>query len=219
MAYNITSLITTKELALYEKHLSICLRTNGLSFSVLSPKGTLLTAGEVEMTFTTNFNLYNYNLVGGVDSAAVLMDDGRVEVMYFELRERHGFTWNAKESIDFRLPYDISGQFSLNYRSPRVAAQGTTKQEFVMNIGFKRPFFNKKLNLSLSVRDITNSRNRNVVTWGEQFHQKSISKRNSRTFALTATYNFGTNNKDKKGKNGKDGDSSRDDDMIIDDFD
>lgn len=171
------------------------------------------------VTFTTNFNLYNYNLVGGVDSAAVLMDDGRVEVMYFELRERHGFTWNAKESVDIRLPYDISGQFSLNYRSPRVAAQGTTKQEFVMNIGFKRPFFDRKLNLSLSVRDITNSRNRDVVTYGEQFHQRSISKRNSRTLAFTATYNFGTGNKDKKGKKGKDSDSSRDDDMMMDDFD
>ncbi|MCQ2262459.1 MAG: DUF3822 family protein [Bacteroidales bacterium] len=56
MAYNITSLITTKELALYEKHLSICLRTNGLSFSVLSQKGTLLTAGDVEMTFSSNFS-------------------------------------------------------------------------------------------------------------------------------------------------------------------
>ena len=56
MAYNITSLISTKELALYEKHLSICLRTNGLSFSILSPKGTLLTAGDVEMNFATNFS-------------------------------------------------------------------------------------------------------------------------------------------------------------------
>lgn len=57
MAYNITSLVTTeKENALYEKKMSICLRTNGLSFSVRSRKNVLLMAGEVAMNFNENFS-------------------------------------------------------------------------------------------------------------------------------------------------------------------
>ena len=50
MSYNITSLtVTPKEVPSYYKRLSICVKSNGFSFSRTTTQGILLTFGEIEM--------------------------------------------------------------------------------------------------------------------------------------------------------------------------
>ncbi len=169
------------------------------------------------LTFTTNANLYYYNLVGGETSIEVVGDDGVLRSRNLTLRQRGGWSWNLKENLEFRLPKAITGQLTLNYRSPRVSAQGKSMNTFGMNLGLKRQFLNKKLSLAFNVRDITNSNKFNTETWSDSFHQISKSTRNGRTFNLNATYSFG-NNKNKGDKKGKDGRSDIDNDMNFDDF-
>lgn len=170
------------------------------------------------LTLTSNVNLYYYNLVGGETSIEVTDANGVLSRRDLTLKQRNGFSWDFKEGVDFRLPKKITGQFTLNYRSPRVSAQGKSMNTFFMNIGFKRQFLEKKLSLSFNIRDILNSNKFNSETWSETFHQISKTTRNGRTFNLNATYSFG-NNKNKDGRKGnKDGRSGVDDDMNFEDF-
>lgn len=170
------------------------------------------------LTLTTNVNLYYYNLVGGDTQIEVTDSKGTLVRRDLSLRKRDGFSWDFKEGIDFRLPKNITGQFTLNYRSPRVAAQGKNNNSFFMNIGLKRQFLDKKLSLAFNVRDILNTNKRNMETWSDSFHQVSKTTRNGRTFNLNASYSFGNNNNKNNKKGGKDGKSGFDDDMNFDDF-
>lgn len=169
------------------------------------------------ITFTTNVNLYYYNLVGGETSIETTDSEGILVRRSLTLKQREGFSWDLKEGIDFRLPKDITGQFTFNFRSPRVAAQGKNMNTYFMNVGLKRQFLDKKLSLSFNIRDILNSNKRNVESWSDSFHQISKTTRNGRTFNLNASYSFGNNN-NKNGKKGKDGKAGLDDDMNFDDF-
>ncbi len=170
------------------------------------------------LTLTTNVNLYYFNLVGGETFIEVPDASGVMTRRELTLKKRGGWSWDFKEGVDFRLPKGITGQFTFNFRSPRVAAQGKSQNSYFMNIGFKRQFFDKKLSLAFNVRDILNSNKRNMETWSESFHQISKTSRNGRTFNLNASYSFGNNN-NKSGKKGKDGKSGgMDDDMNFDDF-
>ena len=170
------------------------------------------------LTLTTNVNLYYYNLVGGDTQIEVTDSKGTLVRRDLSLRKRDGFSWDFKEGIDFRLPKNITGQFTLNYRSPRVAAQGKNNNSFFMNIGLKRQFLDKKLSLAFNVRDILNTNKRNMETWSDSFHQVSKTTRNGRTFNLNASYSFGNNKNKNNKKGGKDGKSGFDDDMNFDDF-
>lgn len=170
------------------------------------------------LTLTTNFNLYYYNLVGGDTQIEVTDSKGTLVRRDLSLRKRDGFSWDFKEGIDFRLPKNITGQFTLNYRSPRVAAQGKNNNSFFMNIGLKRQFLDKKLSLAFNVRDILNTNKRNMETWSDSFHQVSKTTRNGRTFNLNASYSFGNNKNKNNKKGGKEGKSGFDDDMNFDDF-
>lgn len=49
----------------------------------------------------------------------------------------------------------------------------------------------RKLNLSLMVRDLLNSRKMRSTTWGEDFYQQTESYFHGRMAGLTISYNFG----------------------------
>ena len=116
------------------------------------------------------------------------------------------------------MPKAITGQFTFNYRSPRVAAQGKNMNTFFMNIGFKKQFLDNRLSLSFNVRDILNSNKRKRETWSDSFYQVSKTTRNGRTFNLNASYSFGNNHHKSGKKKGKDGKVDMDDDMNFEDF-
>lgn len=170
------------------------------------------------LTLTTNVNLYYYNLVGGESSIEVADSEGVLKKRLLTLRQRNGISWDLKEGVDFRLPKGITGQFTFNYRSPRVAAQGKNMNTFFMNIGFKRQFMDNRLSLSFNVRDILNSNKRKRETWSDSFYQVAKTTRNGRTFNLNASYSFGNNHHKSSKKKGKEGKTEMDDDMIFDDF-
>ena len=170
------------------------------------------------VTLTSNVNLYYYNLVGGESTIEVANSDGVLTKKLLTLKQRSGFSWDFKEGVDFRLPKAITGQFTFNYRSPRVAAQGKNMNTLFMNIGFKRQFLDNRLSLSFNVRDILNSNKRKRETWSDTFYQVSKTTRNGRTFNLNASYSFGNNHHKSGKKKGKDGKVDMDDDMNFEDF-
>ncbi len=153
------------------------------------------------LDLTTNLNAYYYKLDGFtylIDGQTVTGD------------ERHSFTWNARSTASFRLPYDMSLQLTGNYRSRQVITQGHRKPSYGLDFGFRKNFFNKALSLSINCRDVLNSRRWENYTESDTFWRHQMNKRRSRTFRFTLTYNFG-NMKKKRGS--MDGEHQGDDDQ------
>ncbi|MDD4142920.1 MAG: outer membrane beta-barrel family protein, partial [Bacteroidales bacterium] len=110
----------------------------------------------------------------------------------------HGFSWDAKMIANFALPYSMSLQITGRYNSPSIVAQGKRDANYALDAGFKKSFFNRRLSLSLSARDILDSRKWHTYTYGDGFIQDYCGWRGGREFRLTATWSFGNMKSNKK---------------------
>lgn len=112
------------------------------------------------------------------------------------------FSWNAKMIANVILPYGISLQVTGNYNAKQVVAQGYREPNYSLDAGLRKSFFDKKLSLSISARDLLDSRRRHTITSGTGFWQDDESWRGGRRFSFTLTYSFGNMNA-KKNKSAK----------------
>lgn len=147
------------------------------------------------LTLTTNINLYNYTLQGGTFRVEQDEDGNTVPV---SLSGNSSFSWSGKMSADLTLPWKLMGQVSANYNSPRASIQGRNHHLFTMNAGLKRAFLNRKLNASLSVRDIFNTFQFHSTNYGDDFWQDNKMQFMGTTFYLNLSYNFGNMGQGKK---------------------
>lgn len=107
------------------------------------------------------------------------------------LPERQSFAWNARVIANLMFSPSFSGQITGQYRSAQLQAQGEQKALYTMDLGLRKSFFNRKLNINLNVRDLLNTRRFSNISWGEGFYQESEMRRAGRTIGLTVSYNFG----------------------------
>ncbi len=127
-------------------------------------------------------------------------------------------SWNFRLLANVMFSKTFTGQFTANYQSPRVVSQGENGQEYSFDLGLKKTFWDKKLSLAFTVRDIFATKRDVSDTESDDFRQHSESWRYAPNFRLTATYNFGNNGNGKKAnaKKGKhnNGDLLEDDNMM-----
>ena len=95
------------------------------------------------------------------------------------------------------LPWDISLQATGRFRGREAIAQGHRNASGSLDLGLRKHLWNKLFTLSLNVRDVLNTRRFETYTSSDTFWRHQKNWRNSRTFSLTLTYNFG-NTKPKK---------------------
>ncbi len=96
-------------------------------------------------------------------------------------------------------------QLRMNYRGPRETTQGRRNGIISLDLGASRDFMNKKLTLTLSARDLFNSRKRVWETFvGDLFETGEFQWR-ARVFKFTATYKILNDKKRSKGKRPKGG--------------
>lgn len=146
------------------------------------------------LQLTTSVNAY-YNTLSAENYHSTL-NGTPVDI---NLQAQNIFAWSARLNAAFLFTKTFSGQVTARYRSPRVVAQGNSSHSYSIDLGLRKSFLEKKLALSLSVRDLLNSRSRSTTTWGDGFWQYQQRKWNSRTIAMTITYSFGNmKSKDKK---------------------
>lgn len=74
------------------------------------------------------------------------------------------YSWTARGSSRFSLPKEIDGQVTLNYRAPRETVQGKRLAITSMDLGFSKEILKRKGTLTLSVKDLFNSRRRRGIT-------------------------------------------------------
>ena len=106
------------------------------------------------------------------------------------------FTWFGRITSRFTF-FDSDLQARMNYRGPRQSPQGTTEAVGSFDIGWSKDFLSKKMTITLSVRDLFNSRRRRGVTEFEGFYELNDFQWRLRSFNLAANYRL--NQKKKRG--------------------
>jgi len=114
------------------------------------------------------------------------------------------FSWSANVMANFMLSKTFSGQITGEYESPELIAQGMQTAKYSIDLGIRKTFMERKLSVSLNIRDLLNSDRESSITSGSGFYQSSSSYFHGRMAMLTISYNFG-NMKPKQGEMKKQG--------------
>ncbi|WKN30633.1 TonB-dependent receptor [Porifericola rhodea] len=101
-----------------------------------------------------------------------------------------GVSWNAKLTTDLSLPYNIDFQLTGNYTAPEIEAQGRDLARYYTDISLQRGFLDNKLDLSVSLRDVFDTRRFAGENYGEDFLQTFEYKRESRILLVSLGYQF-----------------------------
>lgn len=159
------------------------------------------------LNLTTSLNFY-YNKL---DSTRY--DDPYNSSISTLIPEQKNFSWSGRVMANIILGKNTSGQVTADYSAPTLIAQGKQSSSYAIDLGLRQTFMDRKLSLSLMVRDLLNSRKTNTTTWGDGFYQESKSYFHGRMIGLTASYSFGNT----KAKNDKKKTDNNQSDMMMDD--
>lgn len=118
------------------------------------------------------------------------------------------YTWFARLNNRVTVAKNIDMQMRLNYRAPRETTQGKQKSYTTMDLGASKDIFKNKGTLTLSVRDVFNSRRRRSISFNEGFYQESSFQWRSRQITLSLNYRLNQNK--KRGGRGDGGDRGGD---------
>lgn len=137
------------------------------------------------LNLTSSVNFY----YGKVNQGIYINPNNGIEEEVIKGQE--SFSWNARVMGNIMFSPTFTGQVAAQYRSPRAIAQGRQESDYSIDLGLRKSFFNRNLNVSVNVRDLLDSRRRKSTTSGEGFNKYSESYWHGRTFGLTVSYNFG----------------------------
>ncbi len=129
---------------------------------------------------------------------------GDSEVFDFNAKDA---SWRGRYSATFNLPANFDFQFQANYRGEQTNGQSIRKDIFTMNLGLAKDVFKKNATINLSVRDLLNSRKREIITTGENFERNLQMQWRERQINLSFTYRF---NQKKKRERQRDSDGGDD---------
>jgi len=124
----------------------------------------------------------------------------------YELNETDNITWNGRITTKLSF-WDSDLQLRANYRGPRETSQGSTQGIGSLDIGWSKDFLEQKnLTVTLSVRDLFNSRKRNSIVDIQDFYQESEFQWRARTASVTLSYRINQKKKrfDRNSRGGGD---------------
>lgn len=133
------------------------------------------------LDLTTTINLYYYKL----DAFKYIINNQTITG-----EEDENFSWNARMTASMMLPWGVTMQLTGRYNAKRIVAQGHREPSYSLDLGLRK-MFNKNWSISVSARDLLDSRGWHSVTENASFRRDSESSRGGRTFGVTLTYSFG----------------------------
>jgi len=102
----------------------------------------------------------------------------------------NGLAMNTKVTSDFKLPFNLSLQFIFNYDSPEIEAQGRDLEQYYLDASLQKSFFKNKGSLSVSMRDVFDTRRFAGNSLTNTFSQTFYAKRETQIVLVSARYNF-----------------------------
>jgi len=122
----------------------------------------------------------------------------------YNLNETDNVTWNGRITARITL-FNSDLQIRTNYRGGRQTSQGRSNGIASVDIGWSMDFLeSKNLSITLSIRDLFNSRRRDGFTVLDDFYQQSDFQWRARTASITASYRI-NQKKNRRSNGGRDG--------------
>jgi len=113
------------------------------------------------------------------------------------------YSWTGRLTSRFTFWDGADFQVRTNHRAGRATQQGTRDAITSFDLGFTKDLLNKNLTLTLSVRDLLNSRKRIYERFGPDFYEDGEFQWRARSASLTANYRI--NMKKQRGRRGGQG--------------
>lgn len=146
-----------------------------------------------------NFNLYGYN------TKAEYFDD--LTNRKYDL-SGEGISWNGRISNNFSLPNQLSFRVNGNYRAGQKDAQSERKPSYSIDLALSKDVLKGAGTISLSVRDLLNSRKFKKHTFGVGYDSDMEMQWRSRQISLNFSYRINQNKKrereSQRGSSGED---------------
>ncbi|MEL7251290.1 MAG: TonB-dependent receptor [Bacteroidota bacterium] len=150
-------------------------RTTGVTERIqrVNPDGTTITRPENLATqdnlgfeLTANYKLASWlKLNGDLNLFQEIIDGGEE----FPELQAETFTWFTRATARFDLKERTEGQIRFNYQAPRQTTQGRTRSLWRMDLALSHEVLKGNGSLTLSVRDVFNTRIRRRIVRGENF--------------------------------------------------
>jgi len=137
------------------------------------------------LSLTSTLNVYYSKL----DSATY--SNPYISNVVTSIPGQSSFSWSGNVLANFMLSKTLSGQITGEYESAQLIAQGKENAKYSLDLGIRQTFMDRKLSVSLNVRDLLNSDRDNSTTSGSGFTQNTSSYFHGRMVGLTLSYNFG----------------------------
>ncbi len=110
------------------------------------------------------------------------------------------FTSRLTSQLNF---WNSDVQIRANYRGPRITPQGRSLSITSVDLGWSKDLLPKKnLTVTLSVRDLFNSRKRRYETFGDDFYSTGEFQWRQRTWTLAASYRVNRKKERSRGERG-----------------
>jgi iron complex outermembrane receptor protein len=174
---------------LFYRHVSgqldfITIIENGISYS---QPDNLNTSESYGLEFIGLSEIFPWwTLSGGLTMFQIRVDGSNIGAEFVN----SGFAWNTKITSDFKLPLGFNFQLVGNYESAEIEAQGRDLSQHSLDASVQKSLFNEKGNISLSVRDVFDTRRFAGNSLTNSFSQTFYAKRETRIMMLSARYNF-----------------------------
>lgn len=141
---------------------------------------------------TGNFNFYR-NITSGTYEGQDLSADA--------------YTWTARVSSKTTLFKDVDFQATWDYRAPENTVQGRTLSQWALDLGANKDILKRKGTLTLSVKDLFNTRRRRWETVGANFYSTNDFQWRARQITLAFNYRLNQDKKkvEKRNSGGEDG--------------
>lgn len=139
----------------------------------------------VEVIGTSEFTPW-WTVTGSVTGFGITVDGSNLGEEFVN----SGYAMNTKVTTDFKLPLDITFQMVFNYESPEIEAQGKDLAQYYMDASIQKSFFNKKAVLSVSGRDVFDTRQFSGYNQTSTFSQSFTRKRETQIVLVSARFNF-----------------------------
>lgn len=172
---------------------------------------TLHTSVNVGERYSTGMELMSNVVVKKllvINGSFSIYNDKVISPLRNETLDDEQFSWRARLNTTLNTPWKGRLQVDGFYNASSITAQGERDGFFVMNMGYRQDFFNRKLTATLQARDILQSMNFSSISYLEDRVVDDHFERESPIITLTLSYKI--NNYKSRDRNGQGMDGGND---------
>jgi len=116
--------------------------------------------------------------------------------------ESEATNWTNRLNSKMRFWQDGEFQLRFNYRAPHNTTQGKRKGTISLDMAMSKDLLDRKGTLTLSVRDLLDSRKWRWEAYGDDWYMDNEFSRRSRVVTLSFNYRINQNNRNRRNNRG-----------------